>query len=54
MSAAQFWQMRGWDREVVTAPVVAEALATGVVSPRQARAAACAEKAQPGAGAPAR
>ena len=36
---------------VAAAPVVQEALATGVVSPRQARAAARAEKAQPGEGA---
>jgi hypothetical protein len=35
---------------VVAAPVVQEALVTGVVSPRQARAAARAEKAHPGAG----
>ncbi len=35
---------------VAAAPVVAEALSSGVVSPRQARAAARAEKAQPGAG----
>ncbi len=35
---------------VAAAPVVADALSSGVVSPRQARAAARAEKAEPGAG----